>query len=402
MWGYNSRTGARPPRRMALGVEGLDARILLAGAVGPPLGPYLAAASALPKVTSLQTIVDPHYAINGFLSGQLGSAVNGVQQQADLQGASENNLVANQVVSQPFIHSVLSRQDTYSLLGQAVTATEDMSATGSALSAVYSATGPILANALLTGSYHAGPNAPRTIPGLGLVNALAHNRNFPNAHANSWYYQLHIAVERNVLSLSATQATLVSQGLTEFLNQVSALDQAGTFNPAVPPAAVPVPRGRLRGTLYVSLGAVRELASVAPALSGLQLPVVGNFEGRIDVGFILDRAGNFGIALTARGPLTGAPPGVTSANEIAGDIRIEVSNAQNISALNGLSTVEGLNQGASLSGGAETSRLQNGVSTFGASVGYGAGLEYGTGVEYTQVFPLGNEYALIPEYPAPS
>ncbi len=396
MWGYNSRGGARPPRRMALGVEGLEIKILLTGAVGPPLGPYLAAASALPKVTSLQTIVDPHYAINGFLSDQLGSAVVGVQQQADLQGAAENNLVANQVVSQPFIHSVLSRQDTYTLLGQAVTAT------GGAFSGVYSATGPILANALLTGSSHAGPNAPRTIPGLGLVNALAHNRSFPNAQTSSWYYQLHVAVERNVLSLSATQANLVSQGLTEFLNQVSALDQAGTFNPAVPPAAVPVPRGRLNGTLYVSLGAVRELASVAPALSGLQLPVVGNFEGRIDVGFVLDRAGNFGIALTARGPLTGAPPGVTSANEIAGDIRIEVSNGQNISALNGLSTVEGLNQGASLSGGVETSRLQNGVSTFGASVGYGAGLEYGTGVEYTQVIPLGNEYALIPAYPPQS
>ena len=147
---------------------------------------------------------------------------------------------------------------------------------------------------------------------------------------------------------------------------------------------------------------MRELASVNPALSGLPLPVVGNFEGRIDVGFVLDRAGDFGIALTARGPLTGAPPGVTSANEIAGDIRIEVSNAQNISDLNGLSTVEGLNQGASLSGDVETSRLQNGVSTFGASVGYGAGLEYGTGIEYTQVIPLGNAYALIPEFPKQS
>jgi hypothetical protein len=394
MWGYNSRTGARRARRMALGVEGLEIKVLLHGAVGPPLGPYLAAATSLPQVTSLQTIVDPHFAINAFLSAQLGSAVNGVQQQADLQGASENNLVANQVVSQPFIHSVLSRQDTYTLLGSAV------SATGGAFSEVYSETGPILSNALLTGSFHAGPNAPRKIPGLGLVNAIAHNRNFPNAHTSAFFYELHIAVQRQVFSLSAAQASLVSQGVTEFLNQVSALDQAGTFNPAVPPPAVPIPVGRLQGTLYVSLGAVRKLASVDPALSGLPLPVVGNFEGRIDVGYVLDRAGNFGIALTARGPLTGAPKGVTSVNEIAGDIRLEVSNAQNISDLTGLSTVAGLNQGASLSGDAETSRLQNGVSTFGASVGYGAGLEFGTGIQYTQVIPLGNEYALIPEFPA--
>jgi hypothetical protein len=395
MWGYNSRTRARPARRLALGVLGLEYKAL-PGAVGPPLGPYLSAASSLPQVTSLQTIVDPHFAINDFLRAQLGSAVDTVQQQADLQGAAENNLVANQVVSQPFIHAVLGRQDTYTLLGLAVSATDG------ALSGVYSATGPLLANALLTGSAHAGPNAPRQLPGLRLVSAINHNHNFPNAHTSSFFYALHIAVQRQVYSLSAAQQNLVSQGLTQFLDQVSALDQAGSFNPAVPPPAVPLPKGQLNGTLYVSLGAVRELASVNPALSGLPLPVVGNFEGRIDVGFVLDRAGNFGIVLTARGPLTGAPPGVTSANEIAGDIRLEVSNAQNISDLNGLSTVEGLNQGASLSGGAEASRLHNGVSTFGASVGYGAGLEYGTGIEYTQVIPLGNAYALIPEYPKQS
>ena len=120
MWGYNSRTGARRPRRTTLGVESLDIKILPTGAVGPPLGPYLAAATSLPKATTLQSIVDPHFAIPGFLSTQLGSVINSVQQQADAQGAPENNLVANQVVSQTFIHSILARQDTYTLLGQAV------------------------------------------------------------------------------------------------------------------------------------------------------------------------------------------------------------------------------------------------------------------------------------------
>ncbi len=111
-----------------------------------PLGPYVAAATSLPQVTSLQSIVDPHFAVNDFLSTQLGSAVNSVQQEADLQGASENNLVANQVVSRAFIHSVLSVQNTYTLLGSAVSATDGE------LSSVYSATGPILTNRLLTGS----------------------------------------------------------------------------------------------------------------------------------------------------------------------------------------------------------------------------------------------------------
>ncbi len=396
MWGYKSRTGARAAQRMLLGFEDLDIKVLLTGAVGPPLGPYLAAATTLPAVTSLQTVVNPHFAVNDFLSTQLGSAVASAQQQAEQTGAAENNLVANQALAQPFVHNVLGRQDTYTLLDQAIAATDDQ------FSGVYSSIGPIVANALLTGSSHSGPNAPRKIPGLGLVNALSHNRYFPGARISAFFYEMHIAVERQVFSLSAAQQDSVSQGVTDFLNEVAALDQAGTFNPAVPPPAVPLPQGRLSGTLYVSLGAVQTLESVDPAVSGLPLPTVGNFEGRIDIGFVLDRAGNFGIALTARGPLTGAPPGVTSANEIDGDIRIEVSNAPNISDLNGVSTLEGLNQGASLSGDAETSRLANGVATFGASVGYGAGLEYGTGVEYTQVIPLGNAYALIPEFPKQS
>ena len=152
----------------------------------------------------------------------------------------------------------------------------------------------------------------------------------------------------------------------------------------------------------MSLGSLRNLASVDPTLSGLQLPGVGNFPGRIDVGFVIDRQGNFGIGLTTRGPLLGAPKGVVSANMIAGDIRIEVSNARNLNALNGLTTVESITQGAAFSGEIETSRLPSGNSTFATSIGYGSGLEFGTGMAYTQVIPLGNLYALIPEYPKQS
>ncbi len=397
MWGYRSRTMARPARRLALGFEGLDIRDLPSGGtVGPPLGPYVAPATTVPRVLSPPAIVVPNLAVNEFLATQLGPGVASVQEQADVQGAWQNTLAVNQVLSQPFITAVLGRQDTYTLLGSAV------SATGGTLSEVYSATAPLVVNALQTGSSHGGPNAPRQVPGLRLISALSHNHNFPGAHTDSLLYELHVAAERQVFSLSTAQTNLVSQGIVQFLNQVYALNQAGAFTPAVPPAAAKLPRGPLYGTLLVSLGAVRNLASVDPTLSGLQLPVVGNFEGRIDVGFVLDRTGNFGIALMARGPLAGAPAGVTSPNTIAGDIRIDVSNARNISALNGLSTVEGLTQAAALSGSIETSRLQNGVTTFGASAGYGSGLEFGTGMEYTQVIPLGNVYALIPEYPKQS
>ena len=395
MWDIRSRNEARPRRRMTPGIECLDVKDL-PGAVGPPLGPYQAPATTIPRVFTPPTIVDPHDEINEFLSAELGSGVNSIQQAADLLESSETNLVANQVASQPFIHSVLSRLDTYTLLGQTV------SETSGSLSGVYSATAPLIVNALQTGSSHSGPNAPRRVPGLRLLTGLADNHNFPNSHTDSLLYELRVAVARSVFTLSDTQASLVSQGFSQFLNQVNALNQEGAFTPSVPPAASPLPRGPLYGTLFVSLGSLRNLASVDSTLSGLQLPGVGNFAGRIDVGFVIDRQGNFGIGLTARGPLLGAPKGVVSANVIAGDIRIQVSNARNLNELNGLTTVEAITQGAALSGEIETSRLPTGVSTFATSIGYGSGLEFGTGMAYTQVIPLGNLYALIPEYPKQS
>jgi hypothetical protein len=50
-------------------------------------------------------------------------------------------------------------------------------------------------------------------------------------------------------------------------------------------------------------------------------------------------------------------------------------------------------------GTVSTSRTASGVSTFATSAGYGTGLEYGTGIAYTQVIPLGNINALIPQAP---
>ena len=134
-------------------------------------------------------------------------------------------------------------------------------------------------------------------------------------------------------------------------------------------------------------------------IHGFALPGVGNFPGRIDAGFVFDRNGNFGVYLTARGPLLGAPPNITSADQAAGDLRVEVSNAPNLAALGGQRMVEGLTQGVALSGGLESTNNTLGVTTFAASAGYGSGLEFGTGVAYTQVIPLGNVYAIIPEFP---
>ena len=147
---------------------------------------------------------------------------------------------------------------------------------------------------------------------------------------------------------------------------------------------------------------VRRLLDVDPSVSGLDLPVLGNFPGRLDVGYVFDRSGDYGIMLTLRGPLQNANPVPTPVNVASGDVRVEVSNATNISALTGARVVEGVEVGSGVSSDLGTSKYANGISTFSASAGNGFGLEYGTGVGYSTVIPLGNVYALIPASPPPT
>jgi hypothetical protein len=208
-----------------------------------------------------------------------------------------------------------------------------------------------------------------------------------------------LAVDRKLFTLSSGQQAEVTAGFNQFTMAVNGLNQAGTFQPAVPPAPPTLANGPLGGTLQVSVGALRRLAHVASPLSGLQLPGIGNFPGRIDAGYVFARNGDYGLVLTARGPLLSAPANLSSADLVGSDVNIEVSNAPNLAALNGKRTVEGVTLGSVLSGGLGASNNANGVRTFSASAGYGTGLEFGTGVAYTQVIPLGNVFALIPQAP---
>jgi hypothetical protein len=113
---------------------------------------------------------------------------------------------------------------------------------------------------------------------------------------------------------------------------------------------------------------------------------------------VFDRKGDYGLVLTLRGPLASAPP--AKPNDLIGSsVQIAVSNAHNLSQLNGLSTVEGLSIGTALLGTVTSARTESGVSIYATSAGYGTGLEYGTGVAYTQVIPLGNINAIIPQAP---
>lgn len=270
--------------------------------------------------------------------------------------------------------------------------------TGS-FAAVFAQTGPLIVSALQTGLPLHAPNAPSTVPGLRLARVLAHDPNLPLGSTHLFLRMFRIAVSRGVFNLGSTQLAEVQAALQQFNTDASTLNQEGTFTPAVPPAAPPLPKGQLGGTLEVSTGALTDLVKVAAGQNGLQLPQIGNFPGRIDVGFVIARNGDYGLALTLRGPLSPSPSFPPN-DKVGSTIQIEASNAPNLMALDGLRTVEGLSIGTALMGTVTNSLVtDSGVSTFAASAGYGAGMEYGTGMAYTQVVPLGNLNALIPQAP---
>jgi hypothetical protein len=277
-----------------------------------------------------------------------------------------------------------------------------------ALQQTFQETGPILSSALLTGQHTPTPNAPRTVPGLRLARFLGTNAAFPAAAAQRrMLRQLRIAVSREVYTPDSRQIAEIQAALAAFLLEVDDLNQSGVFTPQAPPVA-PIPiRGPLNGTLVVSVAAIRDLTDVPVPLRGLPLGEVTdtqavsraiNLRGRIDVGYLIDKAGNFGMILTARGPLLANPPGFTSSNTIAGDVRIEVSNASTIQQLGGIRVEEGLTVGAALQ---STLGMSNsaGIAAWSTSVGYGSGFQYGTSVAFSKVIPLGNINALLPAHP---
>jgi hypothetical protein len=393
MSGRPAREDRHQLRRAIPRLEQLDQRELLTSAVGHSLGSVFVPATTLPRVGEPATVVNLQTSLNNFLIAEFGPAMETAAKQSQNLGGVSNNLVAKQVLSEPFIAKLLSRQDTYTLLSTVV------SGQSAAFSNVFGETGPIVESAIKTAQFHGAPNAPRQVPGLRLPSAVVHNGNVPGSQNHTFFRAMHTAVSRHVFDLSPNQERLVFNGLSNFITQVNAMNQAGAFTPSVPLPGPKLPVGPLRRTVEVTLGSLRNLSSVASPVSGLPLPIIGNFPGRIDVGYVFDSSGNFGIAFTARGPLSPAPTHVASPDTITGDVRVEFSNAPSLSALTGTRVVEGLTQGTVASGDLQVSTLSNGVSALAMSFGYGSGLEFGTGVEYTQVVPLGNVNALIPEFP---
>jgi hypothetical protein len=268
-------------------------------------------------------------------------------------------------------------------------------------SATYAATGPILLQIFNAEVQQVSPNAPDSVPGLRLAPYLLHHNPFPTQSAQKALTQvLRLAVQRNVFTLDSAQTSAVSAGVAQFAAGVQSMITAGSFTPSVPLKPAALPSKSLSGTLELSIGAVRRLFDVAPSISGLNLPSLGNFEGRLDVGYVVDRSGNYGIMLTLRGPLENANPKPSPVDVASGDVNIEVSNARNINDLNGQRVEEGVQVGSGTASNLGVASYGNGITTFSASAGNGFGLEYGTGVGYSVVIPLGNVYALIPSAPA--
>lgn len=255
------------------------------------------------------------------------------------------------------------------------------------LTAIFGATGQLLTAALRTGLPQGAPTAVPTVPGLRLVDALQRNHPFPAVGQTRFLRMLRLTAANNLLNPNTTQTNLISQGLNSFLavvdnwNGVSATQLNQLLATQTPGQLLPpLPHGPLTGTLALSLGVVQQP-------NAIQL----NAPERIDVGYVFARNGDYGVILTARGPLSTSLPSTATNPVVAGDIQTQVSNAASLSQLGGWRVVEGVNEGSILSGGLASTN-QNQVATFAASAGYGAGFEFGLGMQFTQVIPLGNVF----------
>jgi hypothetical protein len=251
----------------------------------------------------------------------------------------------------------------------------------------YASTGPALLSALRSGLSVGAPTALPTVPGLRLVNAFQQDPGLPRFAFAPFASSFRLAASGGLLNtLTAVQQSQVATGLGQFLNVLNNWTSASSaqlvqFAGSKPASQLlpPIPTTPLNGTVQVTLGSIQPPGTNAPE--------------RVDVGYIFDRAGDYGLVLSARGPLSTTVPNPPPNPVVAGDVQVEVSNAASLTQLSGWWPVEGVTEGSVLSGGLATTN-QGGVTTFAASAGYGLGLEYGLGVQYTTVIPLGNVNAL--------
>ncbi len=118
MSGRKSVRGTWTPRRLSPLLEALDRRELLAaGGLSNSLGAYVAPSQFGPKVTAPAGVVNPHASIEQFLTTILGPGLQQVQAAGNTLGNSPQAVLKQTVLNQPYVHSVLSDADVYTLFG---------------------------------------------------------------------------------------------------------------------------------------------------------------------------------------------------------------------------------------------------------------------------------------------
>ncbi|RUL87492.1 hypothetical protein [Tautonia sociabilis] len=441
-----------PHRTLRPTVEPLDGRVLLSDLpiAGGKLGPFLEPAAIRPRIRQTPTVTPATPQVNRYLSLLLGpETMEPIRAQAATRGAGMRAIIAQRVVSQPVINGLLGSADTYTLLNSPATrellgydvlfmpdppvetpgphlppdplAPDEpeepvqlpVTSPVGTLAPVYEPTGPVLSQALLTGLQRRGPNTPAVVRGLRLARALGDRQVVPPGVTANYLRLFRVAVERGAFDLSSAQTEGIKDGVTHFLTEVDRLQAEGIFTPSVPLATEPNLLGgaTLGSTVQVTTGAVRDLVGVtSPQQAGLPLFAAEQvtdpqssqvFPGRIDAGFVVAANGDYGLILSARGPLLDAPAGFAT-DTVGGDVRLELSNATSLEQLNGLRVVEGTYVGSVVSGeitASRSPRLGGDLITLGGAYGFGTGMAFGSAVTYTQVIPLGNLNALIPQAP---
>ncbi len=274
---------------------------------------------------------------------------------------------------------------------------------------VFESVGPLLTDIFQSSGPLTAPQVVTSVPGFDQLERVA-RRAMPNALRAPFGRIARLAVDRDLFNiLNDAQVEQILDGVDVFLRDLQTLLELGTLNPPTPPTQIDVPDQPLLGTLAITIGQLRDLPTVLPGAEGIELGDVGLLEGRLDFGVVFDMRGNYGLILTARGTLDNAlPQAVQSLDNLAGEIRIEVSDADDLAMLNSnltalpisLEDVDTLNlyqlQGGSLGSalsGSVTSGVGESIRLMNASVGFGVGFEAGTGVQYTRVIPLGNVFA---------
>src|SRR4051812_34060413 len=115
MAGRQPQRARKPDRRVCLEFDRLERLQLLSvgSGVHHSLGPFIAPSLIRPRVSQPVPEVDPHVAINNYMTSLLGAEIQRIQKAVENQQTSERSTLVDSVLGDSFVHATLSDQDTY-------------------------------------------------------------------------------------------------------------------------------------------------------------------------------------------------------------------------------------------------------------------------------------------------